>query len=232
MRILHTYTNDRLEDQVETKRAISQLEHRYGYVVESVQCLFPWSYWSYLAGVWGLQDLILIEQDIVPEFYHISHLADCGFEACTVPYRVSGHWSIGWSTYDIDMQNSAVGPTGPTGLGILQPTGTQWFDDTSSKLAPVSAFGLVKISKGLQERIDIHKYPVPEQHWSLLDTWFSAYMNVMEGLDWHVHLPSVKHNHNAKLTPELQCSNCNRVFYSTSWVRCPSCDSSVRPINH
>lgn len=190
MRIIHPYTNHRLGDQEETKQAISELT-KHGFWVDDLLCTTPDSYWGWLMKYWGYGDLIIIEQDIVPHWDQIHQLVTCGFEACTVPYRVDGHWSVGNSIYDDVI---AAGPTGNTGLGMLQPISTAWYETPIPRTVEVSGLGLVRLSKTLQERIPIVKYPVPGGHWSLIDTWLSAYMNVILGLSWHLHTPSVKHN--------------------------------------
>ena len=192
MQIIHPYTSTRLHDQEETKAAIRTLEQQYGYYTQSVFCDRHDSYWEALATRWGEGDIIIIEQDIVPMYDHLHQLATCGFPACTVPYRLNGHMSVGKSEYEDTL---FVGPTGPTALGILQPVRTDWYDTPVPRTVEVSSLGLVKISKELQDRININLYPVPDHHWSLLDTWLSGYMDVLLGVNWHVHTPLVKHNH-------------------------------------
>ena len=189
MRILHVATYNRIPEQYETLKAVNRLAKDFGFLIDSVLATEPDHYWQHMKRIWGEGDLIIIEQDIVPTQDHLTKLAQCGFPACTVPYMVNGHWSTGRSVYE---RSDAYGPTGRINLGELQPVYTEWYTD---KLVPVSGLGLVKISKELQDKLPIENYPIPNHHWSYLDTWISAYMNVMLGLEWHTHYPTVTHNH-------------------------------------
>lgn len=191
MNILHVYTDKRVEEQQETKRFVSELS-TLGYRTHSVLATGESHYWKALRSFWLDDDLIVIEQDIVSTEQVIRELIRCHFDACTVPYCVDGHWSIGESLYGID---NAVGPTGPTNLGELQTVATKWYHRPFPKLAPVSSFGLVKISRRLQFEVSLDDYPVPGRHWSLIDSWFSAVLTKRIGLEWHVHDHIARHNH-------------------------------------
>lgn len=145
-------------------------------------------YWHGLMKYWGEDDLIVIEQDMLPLKSHIKDLTDCEYDFCSVPYMLRDGFL---SVYDfLGYEDDSYGPTGLVGfpVPIRQNLQTQYMG------AQGSGLGLVKFTKRAQELIDLTDYPVPNHHWSLIDSWISYQMKQINKR-WHLHYPAVGHLH-------------------------------------
>ena len=170
MRILHSYTIYRPQDQLETAAFVKQLE----YPLASELVSNPDGYYNFLSRYWGKETLVNIEQDIVPTNKHIENLLACSYPACTVPYQLTSGWSVWRGRYD----------------ALDQLAEMIRYNPPFPEYVECSGLGLVKINTNLQKLI-----PLDDVHWSLIDMQISQHMQQRLGIRWHVHTPSVKHNH-------------------------------------
>lgn len=180
-RILHTWTNERVGDQLETWLAVGKLFDKYDRV-SSWPTFNPDDYWKALLSVWGLDTIINIEQDIVPTEKIIEELTACPEDLCTVPYRLSnGRWSIWYPIY-----------------GLFCDFAEQvHYKEPFPWGAVASGLGLVKIGPVAQSLVNLNDYKHPNfdnHRWDYIDTWLSLQLDRV-GHKWHVHMPPVKHNH-------------------------------------
>jgi hypothetical protein len=181
IRILHSFTNERVEDQVETILAVDKLMDKYGDVTS---CLVsnPDGYWKFLLDHWNRTPFINIEQDIVPTVQSLDSLLSCPEDLCTVPYRLSnGKWSIWYPIYGTYCDFSEmVHYEEPFPWGVV-----------------ASGLGLVKIGPVAQSLVNLNDYKHPNfdnHRWDFIDTWLSLQLDRV-GHKWHVHTLPVKHNH-------------------------------------
>ena len=146
-------------------------------------------YWNALSDYWTEdEDLICIEQDMLPLERHIQGLMDCPADFCTVPYDLGdGRLSI----FEIhEGLKDATGPTGDVGFDVPRISNhTRRVTNSTG-----SGLGLVKFSKRAKTLINLDDYPVPQRHWSLIDLWISKSMDMIHER-WHVHYPEVGHLH-------------------------------------
>ena len=173
-----------LESMLWTK---NHLKKPYGLTVERFK--YYDGYWNALMKYWDQgEDLVVIEQDMLPLDRHLESFELCPADFCTVPYDLGdGRLSI----YEIlKYELNAEGPTGPVGFDV--PTIQNHTRRVSNTTG--SGIGLARFTSKAQTLIDLTKYPVPKHHWSLIDLWISAKMDLM-GQRWHVHYPEVGHLH-------------------------------------
>ena len=181
MKILYTTSNNRLEEQVEARKAVRRLAPYYDIDVQL--CDGPHDYWTILMNYWGEADLIIVEQDIVLTAEHIKAFEQCEFEGpCCIPYILGdGRWSI----YHY--------PKGfrPDGL----PYNMVFYDKPWPMFADGSSLGLTKIPKYVQEltKDKMLSYPVKQFRWTYMDTWLGSYLCNVLKIPFHVHEMDVKH---------------------------------------
>lgn len=173
--ILHTYTSQRIDEQEETKQIITRLSKDYPIV--SKLCNDTDDYWKILLKHWGKDELIIIEQDIVPSFKMVQELEWCIDELCCFPYLLRDRrWSIFEKKDNIQTH----------------------YTEPLPKYAEYSSLGFTKISRRIQLSIPLQLYPVDEYKWWYLDSWISEFVGQLN-MKFHVHQPSVKHNRRYEL---------------------------------
>ena len=171
--ILHVYSEKRPEDQVETLAAVESLRRKYEVVSRPTTADDNYSYSRILAEYWGKDDLVHFQQDVVPTAAMIQSLIDCPYEACTYPHALHtgfGLWAPGYTDGVLDKMT--------------------WYYPPFPSRVECSGMALCKFSKELQQLI-----PLGDEHWSMIDTRISCWMDQALHRMWHVHLPEVKHNH-------------------------------------
>jgi hypothetical protein len=183
MLILHTTTDARPQDQLETIAAVAEIARCYPVRSYAIPPKDDSAYWRFLLRNWGKDQIVIIEQDIVPTVDRVYELIDCQDDACTVPY---------------DMRPGVKGGSLFYAKGYLadgMAEGLTMYKEPFPTYSEGSGFGFVKLNSALQRKIPLHKYPVDAYKWSCIDSWVSAYMQRVLDVKWHVHLPKVKHNH-------------------------------------
>ena len=169
--ILYPYTDVRKANQRDSLLALLQVQRIWGDCLQVVKMTDDTSYWRLLAKYWLREDIIIIEQDIVPRPFSIYQLACCPLAPCTYPYRLkSGHWAL----FDIGPNNETL------------------FHDEITEYSEASGLGLVKLTKTIQTLIPLEVYDVEHYKWWYLDTFISKYLK-MNSILWHVHQPEVRH---------------------------------------
>lgn len=186
--ILHTYTDLRLDDQKETRVQIGFIGDYYGTKVISEKMIAPDDYWSFLLRHWGKEDIIIIEQDVVPSVGKIARIRDCHYKVCTYPHILAaGQWSV----FDIEPQT-----------GRFDTFNLAYFWTMYPRFADGSSLGFIKISLDTQKRIPLWEYPVAKYEWWYLDSFISWHLKRLHQRV-HVHASEVKHNRTVEVTFQL-----------------------------
>src|SRR5574337_167679 len=138
MLILHSYTKRRYKSQSETWQALHNIEKEFpDYVVIHKEMKTNTDYWKFLAENWAKDDIINVEQDIVPGPKHIQDLVACRYQACSVPYQLPDNRLSVWTLTGDDAN-----------IFFKHKEDLPGFTEASS-------IGLVKIGLGLQFKIPI-----------------------------------------------------------------------------
>lgn len=184
--IIHTYTDQRPDDQTETLTAISKIREVWPTVSEKM--VEPDDYWSLLLRNWNRgDDLITVEQDVVPSLRKVRELDQCVARVCAFPYRLpAGQWSV----FDITPQDKR--PPFHEYIPQYYEIGRPHFTNGTS-------LGFTKIGLGAQSKIPLHEYPVHKYEWWYLDSFISWYL-MRAKIMVHVHDEEVKHNRTVELT--------------------------------
>jgi len=183
--ILHTYTNERKDEQQETLEQISELKRLAN--VESQFCNDTDDYWAFLLRNWGKEDLIIIEQDVVATPLQVIELAQCSRFVCAYPYRLrAGQLSV-WNMDD-ELRH-----------GNFREYLPSYYEAVAPEFASGTSLGFTKISYLAQLLIPLWEYPVDKYKWWYLDSFISWYLH-KKLQSVHVHRPEVKHNRRNELT--------------------------------
>ena len=78
MKLFHVYSNSRMQDQKETWQAVKNLQNE-GYNIEDILLDDNLGYEELLYSIWTKEDIILIEQDIVPTKDLMEDLINCNY---------------------------------------------------------------------------------------------------------------------------------------------------------
>jgi hypothetical protein len=184
-RVLHTYTDIRKKDQVETLAELGLIEAAYGDKLISAKCVEPDDYWSVLLRNWGQEDIVIIEQDVVARLAAIDELVTCQHKVCTFPYQLA---SASLSVFDFDYIKHI-----PFGVfDVRYPEHIPAFSDGTS-------LGFTKICGCLQTKIPLWEYDVNKYEWWYLDSFISWHLARL-GFKVHVHQPLAKHNRTVTVT--------------------------------
>lgn len=173
----------RANDIVQSRDWVKRhLEPKYEVKVERFRGLD--GYWNALMDYWNKgDDLIIIEQDMMPLQMHIRDMLKCDRDCCTVPYQLrDGSLSV-YQTLEYMNFN-----------GVTLPSKTVRKQMPTSD-AIASGLGLVKFTERAQRMIPLWQYPVQDHNWSLIDSWISAVMDLSWHERWHVHYPAAGHLH-------------------------------------
>lgn len=188
--VLHAYSNERLEEQQETLEQLVEIKRIWGDRVISQFCNDTDDYWATLLRIWGKDDLIIVEQDVVATPLHILSLAACSRFACAYPYRLrAGQLSI-WDMID-DLKHGEFREYIPDYYEIALPT---FCDGTS--------LGLTKLTTVAQKLVPLWKYDVEKYKWWYLDSFISWHL-YKHSQKIHIHLPEVKHNRKNELEVKI-----------------------------
>jgi len=154
-----------------------------GWEIITYPCEKTSDYEDKFRELWGKDDLIIWEHDIVPTMEAIIRLAECEYDLCVNDYPF---WRLGYQPiygkpaplkYRSSCRNVAED-------GSRQDSVDEWADYVG--------FGLTKINRKFQVEHELGM--VHEDRWDNLDTRFCRWTYSL-GYRWHVHRPMVKHNH-------------------------------------
>jgi hypothetical protein len=109
MLILHVYSEKRLSEQVETWRALRRIRGLFDVLDCRVQ--FEGDYDQAVLGAWGKEDLIVLEQDIVPSAEMFAELAACKEPWCCFKYQIRylpGQDPAYWVTHGLGLTKFSV----------------------------------------------------------------------------------------------------------------------------
>lgn len=156
--------------------------------VESIDALdrthFPYTvepvvkdddYWLTLMSYWNRDDLLIVEQDIMPTADHIEGLLSCPYDACTVPYYLA---EDRLSIFRFIGRENA-------------PQNAHYRPEDRPDFCEGSSIGLVKLTRHAQSHVRLHAQPYL-RHWSMNDFWISRELWNAK-IPWHVHYPGVRH---------------------------------------
>ncbi len=174
-RVLHTYSDVRVEDQLET--ATEMVKIGVHYPVKWQYCIEDDDYWAFLLRNWGYEDIVIVEQDVVAKRHLVDGLVECPEHVCTYPYRLkAGQLSV----FEITD-------------GDTIPFIPQFYEVTPPLYTDGSGLGFIKISKELQKHIPLHTYDVGLYKWWYLDSFISWHLKRLK-YKIHVHQHMVQHN--------------------------------------
>lgn len=191
MKILHVYSDARKSDQKETWTAFKSIEQTFP--VEHVHALKNSDYPNAIKENWGKgEDLIIVEQDIVPTPKHIKDLMSCKCRLCSFPYLVKADQPNSYSIFDFASHSKPDNWMTFDGARYIDRVGVKEHPDYCG----LSGFGLTKIGARAQELLNFPKlYKL--NRWDIIDSWLSLryYEKIKRNRIFHVHYPPVKHNH-------------------------------------
>jgi hypothetical protein len=111
---LHTFSRMRLREQRETWKALCKIRRQYSVVDVSVSGVTDYD--SAVREFWGRDDLIIIEQDIVPSCSQIRALENCVCDWCAYRYRIRymdnhdpAYWvthGLGFTKFNLELQKN------------------------------------------------------------------------------------------------------------------------------
>ena len=127
---------------------------------------------------WGHDDLIILEQDIVPSWGHLQNLIACPYPLCTVAYPLNQPMAPGQFHGELVQRNYRA-----DGSRYWIPYGTEWAD--------LTGLGFVRIRQAWQWA---HPPAWQAGVWSDLDARIS-WWTYQQKIRWHVHYPLARHHH-------------------------------------
>lgn len=181
MKVLHTYTMTRLEDEKATHDYA--IEARLaGFSVESVWVPTgdKYAYWRLVRERWAKDDLVFLEQDIVPSSLDdLKRFETCPEQVCAQAYLIMGRSDamlLPPRLVHRNVERWGEADTSP-------PVGTEWTD--------VFALGFTRIRKEAQLQAGFLKWP---SLWYQFDTELSDRFYA-KGIRAHIHYPLAEHRH-------------------------------------
>lgn len=135
-------------------------------------------YEAQLKRLWGRDDVIVLEQDIVPSWGHLQGLAACPYPLCTVAYALNQPMADGAFHGELVQRNYRA-----DGSRYWVPYGTEYVD--------LTGLGFVRIRRDWQLA---HPPAWQDGVWSDLDARIS-WWTYQQGARWHMHYPLVRHHH-------------------------------------
>jgi hypothetical protein len=136
MLVLHPYSSARQEDQLETWEFLNLIRGRF--TVIDAECVGIYGYNTFLSTFWGQEDLIIVEQDIVPTLLDLDEIIACPEPYCVFPY--AAHWKP--VTTLIEWRRGTV-----KGLGFVK------IEKEAQALAPVKEWEFRTSWRHLDEKI-------------------------------------------------------------------------------
>jgi hypothetical protein len=131
--------------------------------------------------LWGKDDLIVVEHDVVPTMEGLVRLAECPHDLCARVYR-----------FYLASHDEPDKLLGFNMCRVLMPGGSQGYVADGETEADFVGFGMTRISMRFQVAHPVLDFPWGG--WGNLDSRFCEWTCGM-GLKWHVHWPCAKHNH-------------------------------------
>lgn len=180
-RILHTFTDVRRQDQLETFAELVYIADVYGDKLVQGYMIEPDDYWAFLLRNWGKEDIVIVEQDVVATLANVDELVLCQSKVCTYPYRLAdGKWSV----FDIPPETQRQRFNEP--FSVV-------YQDPPRRHAGGTSLGFTKLCVCVQVKIPLHEYPYKVYEWWYLDSFISWHLNRLRQ-HVHIHSPAVKHN--------------------------------------
>jgi hypothetical protein len=182
MRILHTYSNKRIDEQEETWELLSKLDKNKWTIVHILVKNYDY-YKTVVYYIKHFQPFIVIEQDIVPSIRLLEEMANCSEQLCSAPYILYPQSTLlqheKYSCRNVISQNPVT----------KEATFMQWVTP-EDKTADYYSLGLTKFNLK-DTSIISDSITVPWTHCDhiISQQTFSA------GLKAHLHWGEIKHNH-------------------------------------
>lgn len=186
MILLYTFVDDLelLDRQVESLGFLAQPLSDWirDIVVVSGSCEGELDYSEWIAACWGTDDLLLMEQDIVPTLSQLSQAKRLFHEQhlFAFPYYLYPASTL----LDTPVLSHRVKDAGVT-------RGWRW-GTLEDRWADFVGFGFTGISKYIQTHVPVTFFD--KKSWKDLDTQFSYEMQD-RGLGWYIPRSVVRHNH-------------------------------------
>jgi len=178
--ILHFYVDgaQNWERCRKTFEVIESLKEKYGIVSVCLDPTDDYAYWKAVQAVWGSDDIVIIEQDIVFKEKHLLELLKCKHKDCAFAFVL----------YPATTQLAA--PYWNLAENYLPDRIRLYSLEEKPKFCQL-AWGFVKLSKETQSRIDLTSSDLV--HWKFLDI---GTIGRLRDLKIHVHYdPEVEHAH-------------------------------------
>lgn len=214
MTVLHPYSTkpETFSRQAETWAALSRI--RKHWQVVDRPCTRETDYENALRELWGRDDILIIEHDVVPTTEAVSGLEECRQPLCAQAYRLgtcnmanemfrqvlpelrslidSGvKLPAPWDKI-IRLQAHLADTGAETAIAHRKEVGDIWeWVKEGDEWADFAGFGMTKISLEFQKE---HPPGWRPGTWQDLDSRFSNWVKEL-GYRWHIHWPEVKHNH-------------------------------------
>jgi hypothetical protein len=185
--IVSVHGDKRQEDQAPTQQMLNKISE-WHYVMKR-QVVDDHTYDDAVSDAWGLDELIVIEQDIEFTRAQIDELLDCKHDLCAFPY-----WLYEPTTGISEPYLSNRIVTRKMGYSVL---GYRFLNEQDIKegleFTEFSGLGLTKFSLKAQQ-------VVKAEEWHRNGTWLDLDHRIsmrffMNDMKFHLHLPPVKHNH-------------------------------------
>lgn len=144
----------------------------------------PFAYHQGLKSIWGKDDMIIIESDVVPTMKQFNHLINCKEPNCTMDNQILNDNHDGLRT----------------ALQIMENGKQRWAIKGNDNYCDLTGMTCVKISKQLQ---------IDSYSWFMKENYFWKYMDYVfwerAGVKIHIHWDIPKHNHVYKYhTPKIE----------------------------
>lgn len=202
-KVIHVFSDIRKRNQKETWKAFKTIDGEFD--VEHIHAVERNDYSNALKRYWGKgHNLIIVEQDIVATPNHIRELLSCKARLCCFPYLIKSDDPARYSIFNFTRYSK------PDNWKTFD--GARYIDrvniDKRPKYCGLSGFGLTKIGVKAQELLDFPKmYKL--NRWDIIDSWLSLrlYEIIKCNRIYHIHYPSVKHNHFTSKTQQRSREN-------------------------
>lgn len=157
------------------------------YPVQGVECTNEFSYWAGFASAWNTDMTIVnVEQDMEYRDDYVAELADCAHPLCAFPYQVYpsalGRFIYCATTSQPELNGSPQNP--------------RWVEGPADEWAVWSSIGFCKIAPEARVK------PLDKIFWQWLEHAVNRVVTGYAGLQWHLHWPEIRHNHNYETVPD------------------------------
>ena len=182
MKLLHTYSNKRIDEQEETWEFLSKLNKNKWSIVHLYTIAYDY-YKSLVYYIKHFQPFIVIEQDIVPSIQLLEEIANCSEQLCAAPYILYPQSTL--------LQNEVYSCRNVISQDPVtkEITSLKWVTP-KDKTADYYPLGLTKFNLK-DTSIISNSITVP---WNRCDHILSQ-QTFSSGLKAHLHWREIKHNH-------------------------------------